>query len=437
MTMRIDLVVSLLIILLIIILLFLIYSKNKLLNVEKFVSNPTSSALYNLNNSTGFDNQMYLYRNTLGDINDLLLVYGCGINLGETPTALDELVKSSTKDLYTMPFNVLTNNYQDVQSKIFNLIQKYYDKNNRMTIEGQVYVVIAQAPFYRDGQNNVIANQYNANNYLYSSTNVMTGASVDANPIIQFNGYLIFTAYDGSGRLIIDTEVRKNAILNIKKNFRQKEKLCFMACPNHSNLPCGCASQKTPYISNCLESDNSDSMSAGEKYTYAILYRVNPRFADLIGREILAVDYSDYQWSPSSLNTIPTKEKPVIPPPIPLNISTKPEETHKKIPSPSDKGVILYQDCHYKGWKSKVIPPGKYTMEQLKQNYNVKDDASSYKHKGHMLVQLYKGDGFTKPVFKNNKYHAGNVNCFKRYKDLDDHLKGIEIVKPTNANKKL
>lgn len=412
-----ELVLSTIIIILIIILLFLIYNRRRF--YEEFKSNPTSFDLYLGKDSTEFDKQMFLYKDTLGDINDLLLVYGCGINLGSVPTSLNNLVKSSAKDLYTVSFSILTNNYQDINAKIYKILEDFHERIGRLTIEGQVYVVISQAPLYRDEQNNPIAIQYNADNYLYDSTNLMKNTNVDSNPTIQFNGYVIFNAYDNNGMLIGDMETRKTAVINIKKNFRQKEKLCFVSCPNHNKLPCGCASQTEPYASQCLESERSNRMSPGEKYTYAILYRINPRFADLIGRQILAVDYSDYEWSPGTLNKIPTIANPSIPSPMPIDLSTCPPLGSKK------KNITLYQRCGYGGWKSKLIAPGRYTMDTLKRCFNVKEDASAYKQAGGMKVKMYTDSGFTNPV--SNNYITGNVNCFTKYKNLDDNLKGIEI----------
>ena len=291
------------IIVLFVVLLYLVYNRKQF--AEGFADNPTSLSLYTANKSDKFDKQMELYKDTLGDINDFLLVYGCGINLGMAPDALRSLVKVAANGLYMVPFSVLSSNYQDVNSKVHKIIEDFYEKNNRTTIQGQVYVVVSQSPFYRDVNNNPISIQYNANSYLAKSSYLMDNKDALEESIIQFSGYVIFNAYYNSGRLIGDTNTRKEAVLKIKRYFRQKESLCFVKCPNHNNLPCGCASRNKPYVSNCLETDRSGKMTPGHKYTYAILYRVNPRFGDLISKKILTLNYSDYQWSPSSIVPIP------------------------------------------------------------------------------------------------------------------------------------
>ena len=235
---------------------------------------------------------------------------------------------------------------------------------------------------------------------------------------IQFYGYMIFTAYTDEGKLITDNDIRKIGVMNIKKNFRQKENLCFITCPFHSDLPCGCVSQDTPYQSSCLESDETSNMSAGEKYSYTILYRINPRFTDLMGKGILVTDYNDFDWSPEKINSITTLEEPNVP-----------ESEKLEKPYSGDPGIVLYQSCGYKGWKSELIPPGKYTMDQLSY-YGVKEDVSTYKVFGNVKVKLYLKSNFDNPISVDTKdgYITGPIPCFTEYKKLNDNLQAIEII---------
>lgn len=286
--------------------------------VEGFEGVPTSFDLYRRYSSQDFDYQMGVYKSSLGDIKSLLHVYGCGVNLGSSPYGLDGLVKSCTAGLHVQQFSVLSNNFNDVNMKVLGLIEDFYSRTNRMPIKGQVYAVISQAPFYRDDANNFLAVQYNADNYLNKPTNVMKSNHTTGYPMIQFNGYLIFTAYTDKLVPIRDVATRKKVVINIKKVFRQKENLCFITCPQHDNLPCGCGTQDKPYLSNCLESGNPSKMSSGQKYTYAVLYRVNPRFADMFARDVLELDYSDLEWIPDAYTPIPTVQRPTIPPTPPV-----------------------------------------------------------------------------------------------------------------------
>lgn len=317
---------------------------------------PTSQSLYSKYNSKDFDAQMYTYKDTIGDINDMLMMYGCGINLGIAPNALEKLVSSAVPNLYYVPLNVSsTYDFQNVQIKIIDIIQNFFDTNNGMAIEGQVYVVIAQSPYYRDSNNNVITLQYNINSYLNLPTDVMNSQLSSQDDLIQFYGYVIFTAYDKNKKLIMDMDVRKQAILKIKQSFRQKEKLCSIICPKKENLLCGCASQVSPSVTNCVDSDVNSKMTPGEKYTYAILYRVNPRFTDFMGREILKADYSDMLWSPDTINAIP-RVQPIVPPvsssPPPMNwkgYSIRNDYKCGKI-SGKDVGCGGRQCCSKYGW---------------------------------------------------------------------------------------
>ena len=387
---------------------------------ENFEDPITSYSLYKQYNSKEYDNQMYMYKDTIGDINDFLLVYGCGINLGKSPEALNELVEASAKGLYVIPFSVYTPNMIDVNNRIYSMIQEFYDKIGRNKIQGQIYVVISQSPYYRDENNNPLAIQFNHTNYLSLPFNAAMNTGVDTYPPIQFYGHLIFTAYNTRAQLIIDTEVRMTAVLNIKKNFRQKESICFMKCP-HSDRPCGCASQDAPYLTNCLESTNPSQMTSGEFYTYAILYRVNPRFGDFIARNIMDTDYSDYEWSPDYINPIPTRKYSTLADPDPLRRTNV-------------KGIVMYQSCNYKGWKSQVIPPGSYNRKHLA-NYGVKGDVSSYKAYGNVKVDLYKSSNYKDEIEVDGDDKYNDAACFTKYMGVNDLLMSIRIRKSTREER--
>lgn len=396
-------------------LMYLDYTKPR--SKEHFVGTPTSYGLYKQYASMDYDKQMNIYKDTLGDINNLLLMYGCGINIGPSPRALDVLVRTSAKGLHVVPFDIYTASMSDVYTKLYSMIHEFYDKIGRTTINGQVYVVLSQSPYYRDNNDNPIAVQFSYNNYNNMPLNVMKQGVNELYPPIQFYGYMIFTAYDEDAEIINNMETRKQGVLNIKKNFRQKESICYMACPQQ-DLPCGCSSQDAPYLSNCLESENPGKMSSGERYSYAILYRVSPRFSDMMGRDILQADYSDYEWSPETINPIPTKEDPNLPEPVPLaseNIL--------------GDGIILFQNCNYKGWRSKLIPYGKYNLPSLRNRFKVVGDASSYKAYGDVKVKLYKSRDWRKPVASTREdgYIVGDVPCLTKYIRLNDALESIEI----------
>ena len=421
-----EIILFMIIIALASLLIYLNYRKNKKTEPFENIVIPSSYSLYKQNDSMNFDKQTKIYKDTMSDNKSLMHVYGCGINIGTVPNALNILVQSSAKGLFVIPFDINTDNFSDVNARVYNTLQKFYDENGRSTIQGQVYVVISQAPFYRDENDNLIALQYNANSYLNLPVNVMKPGVTTASTRIQFYCYMIFTAYNNKGKPIKDEKIRKIAVLNIKKNFRHNESLCFISCPLHSDLPCGCSSQDVPYQSNCLESERPTKMSAGEKYSYAILYRINSRFSDLTSNGILASDYSDLDWSPDTINPIPTLENP----------NPKEGKILKK-PYSGGPGIIMYQHCGFKGWKSQLIPPGKYTMDQLRY-YDVKQDVSTYQIFKNVKVKLYLAPNFDNPIPIDTKdgYITGTLPCFTKYKNLNDNLQAIEIIYDKNEIKK-
>ncbi|NBX51060.1 hypothetical protein EBT25_14295, partial [bacterium] len=326
------------------------------------------------------------------------------------------MVEAAAGAIAKTPISMLSNNYLAVNAAILDVITKFYDTNGRKQIQGQIYVVLAQSPFYMDANNNPLSVQFSFDNYQSRPANAMTSEEKEINPQIGYKGYVIFTAYYKNGDLITDTDVRKKAVLNIKSIFRQKENLCFISCPQNSGLPCGCASQDTPYVSNCLESNNPSKMSSGQRYTYAILYRVNPMFTAIETRNILVNDSNDLTWLQSKVVDIPTVEIPRLRAPYDID---RGELT---------KGVIFYQHCNYHGWKSQVVPPGKmYKMEELKEEYGVREDMSAYKIYGNVRIQLYVNG---KPVDPNkyvDRYLYGDMKCLTKYKNTNDKITSVDI----------
>lgn len=372
---------------------------------------PTSTILYKQFNSVEFDKHFFMYKDVLSDRSSLLQMYGCGINLGSADgSSIDGLVNAAARDLMVIPISLLTNNYITLNSAILNVITKAYDSTGRRQLEGQVYVVLAQAPFYMDENNNPISVQFSYDDYLSRAVNSMTKDEKETNPQIQYRGYVIFTAYDRNGTPIVDMKQRKNAILNIKYMFRQKQDLCYITCSQNKGLPCGCASQDAPYRSSCLESKIQTVMSPGQRYTYAILYRINPLVTDIATNGMLANDTRDIEWLQAKVIDIPTVEKPILIPP-----STPSGKGFTAV-----KGVVFYQHCKYFGWKSQLVPAGKrYTMEELKK-YGVRADMSAYKTFGNATVKLYVGN---RPVDENKYtqgYIRGNLQCLTKFDKTND-----------------
>lgn len=401
----------------------------------KFISSYT---LYMGNNSQEFDNQMKSLKVALNDKENLLHVYGCGIALGKSPTALHDYVSKIAKGLYTYTLNddaMYANNIESVTKLIEQKIDEFYQTIAQgKPIQGQIYVLLSQAPYYRDDDGNPLSLQYTASQYGFQSTNVFRENTSSIHPNIKFHGYMIFTAYNSKGNLIQNKQIRKEKVMNIKRNCRQKQTLCFMKCPQSLNMPCGCASQdiddvnNIPYLSTCLDSGKPTPMSEGYPYTYAILYRVNPMFGTFPVNNKIAKDYSDFNWSPSKINPIPTVNNP------------KPTVSIKTdVPK---NNIVIYQHCNYKGFKTEPIPVGKYTMEHIQKYFGnddtVNTDVSSLKLNGFIKVKMYKGTAeLPIPIDVGTKdgYITESIRCFATYIGLNDNLVSIEIEKLSDEEK--
>ncbi len=408
----------------------LIYlSSTRRKKIENFISSVSSYSLYMDNSSTDFDKQMKTFKDTISDSKSLLHVYGCGIALGKSPNALREYVDTIADGLYIIPLEdsaMYTNHIESVTELIQRKIDIFYQNVTKGTIKGQIYVLLSQAPYYRDADNIPISLQYTATQYGYMPTNVMKDDINVIKPDIKLHGYMIFTAYDKNGTFIVSSEEREKMVRNIKKNCRQKQDLCFMRCPQSLNMPCGCASQDVddvkniPYLSTCLDSGRPTKMSEGHPYTYAILYRVNPKFGNLLISKKMEADYTDLDWSPSQINDVPVVGKP-IPPPEPI--------TYKN-------SITIYQHCNYQGFISEPIPVGKYTIDHIKKyfgnNATLDTDVSAFKTNGNVKVKMYKGtveNPIPIDVGTKDGYINKSVPCFTKYLGLNDNLVYFEVAK--------
>jgi len=192
---------------------------------------------------------------------------------------------------------VRTNDMKDVIERVYAALENIRVTNGaHHKLEGPVYAMVFQAPYYRDertgipGNHNEIAVQpFNVMEYNYSSSvvlkNMVEGSSIHSMdapaPGLFYMVYLLCPMYDPSNRYrIMSKEARAQSVRDCLKPFLQNttsEKLCRMKCAKNDMLRCGCLNRKKPYAATCLGPNAKDDRQKVGLTTYSVMYRLNER----------------------------------------------------------------------------------------------------------------------------------------------------------------
>jgi hypothetical protein len=253
----------------------------------------TSRSLYP--KSKDFDKDFVSSLSTLTDNDDMLLMQGCYQFDPKNAT------RSIPNDCYTVRFQLYTTTFETVRAKIIEQFMIFKDKIKQNSsssgdrIEGDVYALIEQSPYYRDNNNNVIAIQYNISSYLSEPVNVMktnTSANVFNQPI-YIRVTLYFTRYGFNG-LLRASNVPPLDVKSYLRPFRTNKEQCYIACPKDvTDSYCGCLNRTTKtdpqdnqfYASSCvstsLSTNGTANLNKAVNADFGILYIVNPKSSAL------------------------------------------------------------------------------------------------------------------------------------------------------------
>ena len=194
---------------------------------------------------------------------------------------------------------IRTNDTKDVIERIAATLETIRASNGpHHKLQGPVYAMIFQAPFYRDlrtgipGNHSEIAIQpFNVMEYKYSASvilrNMVEGASIHSmdapNPGLFFLVYLVCPMYDPTNRFRDLSKASRgqsiNACLKYFLDNTTNEALCKVKCAKSDVLRCGCLNRKVPYAATCLGPNAKDDRQKTNIISYSIMYRINERDA--------------------------------------------------------------------------------------------------------------------------------------------------------------
>jgi PBP1b-binding outer membrane lipoprotein LpoB len=258
-----------------------------------------------LNNKSLMCDTMYYAGSMLSDAKSLLHPRWC---LRWNPTqsaqmdAHDYLNTLATElestNMYVESFSIDS----DDMEPVFVAIQKklFYFAVNRETpksIQGPVFIVMGQAPYYTDIYGDVIHHQpfqrdaYGMNPTLPQQAPPQGG--------LRLYIHIVFPMYDKNKKAI---DVSASAF-DFKNHYKSKmvplkalkidDAMCRIKCLNSSGLLCGCVNQNAPYKSRCMADDPSitaSSVTPQNKNVFAdhsMLYRINensPRVSPIFSK---------------------------------------------------------------------------------------------------------------------------------------------------------
>ncbi len=181
---------------------------------------------------------------------------------------------------------VYTNTFHDVESKIIQNIQDVSNelraktKNPNEMIEGEIFVFMMQAPYYKSSDGSMMSIQFNIQDYAYMPVNLASFPSVaDAvNTPLDFEVFVIYANYKK------DMSLRSSpyAIDVIMMPYRTKHEQCKITCTKNQDLICGCMSGNAPkqhYLSKCVTSRlgavSVDDKNKAITHDFPIIYVIN------------------------------------------------------------------------------------------------------------------------------------------------------------------
>jgi len=252
----------------------------------------TESLYYKTTDYASFDKKVSQIYNTLVDAtNSIMTLKRCYAIPGAKLEQLTDL------PLYVKSFGVYTRNFADVENKIYQTLLAFADNQPTKLINGDVYILLSQQPYYRnvDGTNiSLDATTINSrNNY---ATPMYTNKSViDTQPIYYYI-QVIFAAYDKKGSYNKCSDYFKYIMNILDEKYYSTENQCFITTVGDNSKFGGCAtstansaSENSKTAANLAGTKPYDSICLGPvpgqpnepkiyPTTYVMLYIINQKY---------------------------------------------------------------------------------------------------------------------------------------------------------------
>lgn len=228
---------------------------------------------------------MYYGGSMLADADDVLHPRWC-LRLNPTDSAdmsahdyfsaLQRTLENS--NLYVESFKIDTDDIHQVYKEIHKRLFYFaVNRENPKPVQGPVYVVLAQAPYFKDKYGETIHHQpFSRTEY---GMNPMLPNEIPPRHGLRIYTHMIFPMYD-TQKQVIDTEVPSfdfkrhyTATMEILNELKVDANMCRLNClDSTTGLLCGCVNQNEPYVSRCMATNSQNDNVFAD---HAMLYRIN------------------------------------------------------------------------------------------------------------------------------------------------------------------
>jgi hypothetical protein len=272
----------------------------KIFTNEEFLTGKTSQTLYSTrykNNYKEFDkNQLDpTFMNSIDDSNYELIMKRCyqfpGVTIEEMIKRMNQQVNDPTsRFIGQRGFTLITNNFTDVKNKIIADIQTVHDTKIKAPINGNLYTLLFQVPYYKDAQGeDIIIQSFNINSYNFLPSYSADPRNMNGQQQIYYVVWMFYGNYNSKWKIQNQDNFPQLWMSWLDANNISYEPQCFMVGAGNTDGPvkyAGCSSSKGTINgvasatcagpkagNNLLQTDNKDPKTTTS--SYGILYTVN------------------------------------------------------------------------------------------------------------------------------------------------------------------
>jgi hypothetical protein len=234
------------------------------------------------------------FMNSIDDSESELIMSRCYQWSDVTIENFSRWMNDSIKDPKTVGirgFTVMTYNFTDVKNKIIEDIQTVHDTLIKGPINGPIYTLITQVPYYKDAQGkDIVIQSFNVDGYNYQPTYTSDPKNMNGNQPIYYLVWMFYGQYKNKKWTMTRTDGFKQIMQILDQRSVSYEQQCYMAGAGNGGAfnYAGCSSSDGKINgvnsasclgpkagNNTLQTDKLDLKTT--KSSYAILYTINPK----------------------------------------------------------------------------------------------------------------------------------------------------------------
>jgi hypothetical protein len=244
------------------------------------------------------------FMNSIDDSESELIMSRCyqwpDVRIEQFTRWMNDSIKDP-KTVGTRGFTVMTYNFTDVKNKIIEDIERVKDTLIKDPINGPVYALITQVPYYKDAQGkDIVIQSFNVDGYNYQPTYTSDPKNMNGNQPIYYLVWMFYGQYKNKQWTMTRTDGFKQIMQILDQSGGGSgglggggvsyEQQCYMAGAGSGGAfnYAGCSSSDGKINgvnsasclgpkagNNILQTDKLDPKTT--KSSYAILYTINPK----------------------------------------------------------------------------------------------------------------------------------------------------------------